>query len=858
MNVLRIINKENFNLKGYVKVFQLSKHFITTNASDKEQVLKEFLSKYANVIKLLNKSESELASKESSIIYLNNIYNEFYLQIKKKTKFEEEILLDWKSDASSSKLKEITLLLKLINGHSNYKRLTSNLMDNLNSYNRKELAFIFKLYTNLNIYRENTAKPELIKALESNLVIDSKSEIDNYDLFDLKNVYLGNVALNNGDKLLERTCKYLNEILIFNKYSKKNMIEQFNIEQLDKEIFFDNNLYYKYDFELNSFLWTKLDMFAIYQFNFPLEDTLLFLTEFDEQLRRLNKIENTSESFISYKTNLLGRYYKLVNDLGFQNIKNNRQFELTIFQNFKTFQNDYLKNLHLIENYVLLDSSIKLFLTLDEDFQKEKLWQTIEFYEDLLLKDHLETDQFYFLLNSYFYLRVKTFLNRKHQVLVKDNKYKLHMVPSEEVNLILDKLSTNCSQSFQEQIMEKYLKNLNEADISSLQYVYSTYYLVLNFSSAVGKLDIFENSIYNFITSYLKADHNSLPLVIEMVMLYSKNELTETKRIEICNLIKNSKPLELNLLAKHYIWVIEIVISSKMLLNENLNLALDIHDKASLFENFPTHTNIKLMERILENANEEQIKKSSKELISFVTKLMKKYTFEIHNWYFNENMNSELTELKKLDFIRVKNLIDDLVKMLINLFVKNDDFESLNELQQALAKNVDQIKLYKLFSNCEKYNKNLKFPVSLDFRLSALSKIIILTNCFMTKDLKFLWGYLYDLVNDLVLNKTTIPHPINKHLIEILSVFTHYDVLLNKYIYNDDSEILDKFKTSMSQLSRFISKDSVTTSYYLKYAQSLLSFNCFDPIFFEYILMENFAKKLVRKQLFIYFKPPVI
>ena len=118
-------------------------------------------------------------------------------------------------------------------------------------------------------------------------------------------------------------------------------------------------------------------------------------------------------------------------------------------------------------------------------------------------------------------------------------------------------------------------------------------------------------------------------------------------------------------------------------------------------------------------------------------------------------------------------------------------------------------------------NKKADKILSFDFRLSKLATMIVLTNVFLTKDLLIIWKYVNDFVNDLVVTKTVLKHPYNERLIDILSIFSHFDITSQSVFEEVNNEKLNILKNSISKLSVLIKNDLRRSIYHLKYAHCL-------------------------------------
>jgi hypothetical protein len=262
-----------------------------------------------------------------------------------------------------------------------------------------------------------------------------------------------------------------------------------------------------------------------------------------------------------------------------------------------------------------------------------------------------------------------------------------------------------------------------------------------------------------------------------------------------------------------------------------------IFDETSILEKLSICKFSRLTKNLIKNINDELLKNSKKELILFSSDLVKKYTFELQNCYYDE-----CETLIKEQLFQMKPLIEKLVNLLIASFVNHDELSCLVELKSSLQKNIEHINLRKLIAK-KKTDKILSF----DFRLSKLATMIVLTNVFLTKDLLIIWKYVNDFVNDLVVTKTVLKHPYNERLIDILSIFSHFDITSQSVFEEVNNEKLNILKNSISKLSVLIKNDLRRSMYHLKYAQCLLSLNCFDAKFFEHILSIGFSNQLVRE-----------
>ena len=151
MNVFRIVKNDKlyFSFKTYLSVFQQKNSSTTTTVLNQNKKLNEFIKKYSNTLKILSKSTKELTDKDTSIIYLYEIFQGFKSLIQKRGKLEQETLLNWRNEVFYGEYKELSLVLKYINENNNYKALTSSLLDNIDNFKELIAQEKAKIDTNL-------------------------------------------------------------------------------------------------------------------------------------------------------------------------------------------------------------------------------------------------------------------------------------------------------------------------------------------------------------------------------------------------------------------------------------------------------------------------------------------------------------------------------------------------------------------------------------------------------------------------------------------------------------------------------------------------------------------------------------
>ena len=173
-------------------------------------------------------------------------------------------------------------------------------------------------------------------------------------------------------------------------------------------------------------------------------------------------------------------------------------------------------------------------------------------------------------------------------------------------------------------------------------------------------------------------------------------------------------------------------------------------------------------------------------------------------------------------------------------FVKNDDNVSFENLRSLLS---DNTKIIDIKSFLQKFDfSNPQNKLSLEFRVSKLAAMINLTNTFMEKDFIEIWKLLNDYINDVNASNRILVHPDIDHIIDILNIFSHYDITTNSIYLNEN---LSSFKSSMRNFFSHFSIRVDKNIHYLRYGRCLLSLNCFDAKLFEYLLSDNFEKDLV-------------
>jgi hypothetical protein len=825
-------------IKQYLSTLHEANQLQKTTRSDNYYKSNEFTSKYSNLFIAVQK-KTNLDDKESSLIYLHIIFKAFQTLIEKKGASDDEIISSWRTMVKNEQYLDLNFLLNYIVRHKDFNKSIDFILKNLSEFNRKELAFIFKIHTNL---IDNKGKSELTIAIKDSLKIDSEQELRNFDSFDLNNIYSAYSALNLKEELFEQTYQYVyeNHLMQFDKELNK-----FNSEILDKEII-DKNLYYHFDFETKRFLWSKLNLFSVYKKQYLRDERIDFLNEYFQHLNEVLDQEEVvkNSSFKTYKINLLSFFYKELNEaIQIKFIRNNHNLNVKLQKNFNKYQDEFLKNLKLIENNDSLNKSIRLFTIIDDHFLSKDYKIALDFFKNILLNPKTESFQFFSFLRYYHDLLKEKFMNRNHFQTFQKIK-NLNLLPSSMVNTIYNDLVTITIDQNQ-QFIDAYLKNIKNSDYFDLRNVECTFSFIYNIAANINQkagLEFIDN-IYDFIIDLIEREDMALKHVIPtlnalMLIRREAKVYTVEKHLKLSEIIIDflkNKNLELE--PSHYFLLITFLTSEKLSINKHFN---DVHDLLvkRAIDYYSVDRFSTIIFCIIRNLNKEFIGNSKYQLISFSSDFVKKFTISMHKGYYAKGDNFEINSL-----LNASRNICELDTSLLE-YLDRSDSDAYDEFRLKLSENIDNINVKYLISKANSplnYKIDKKNSCSLELRMGKLAKMIILTNTFLFNDFGVIWNYLFKYIGDLIASNEILRNPNVENLIDLLSLFKHFD-------YTNDENYLNKrldiFKNLMSKLYSRLDTYDISNELMLTLAECLLSLNFFDKKLFNDILSKKFEISL--------------
>jgi hypothetical protein len=215
--------------------FQIIKKYSSQSIEEKRETKRRYYKIFLNEI---NKKDFR-GDKHENLVYLSNLFNSFQNFISMDNIRNSSVISHWQSFFYGVNYTKINETVSYLHNHENYKQLKSSILLNFDNYDSKEISFICKTYTALNLRDENDE-------INLKIVQYCNNNIQKFDLHDIYNITFTKRLIspqfwqNSFDYVLENikrdSIKYVKLDIDKNEDIFENTMQKLDI---------DNNLWFK-------------------------------------------------------------------------------------------------------------------------------------------------------------------------------------------------------------------------------------------------------------------------------------------------------------------------------------------------------------------------------------------------------------------------------------------------------------------------------------------------------------------------------------------------------------------------------------------------------------------------------------